>query len=405
MRGLSFFLQISKKNILCLPLCLSVAAVLLGCQPRSNKWSPGSSFRTQIIVSKSSGETQFQEVELQGLHDKSNLAGDVVDFYYSPSDENGELVGNKPRARFIEDDGVYIPANQITLQMVTLYYHLQQLKKLEIEVTGSSKSLLKWPRKVALAVNVINAPDLRFDNAFYNPNVDALFFVPYTEEEFPIPLNAGIIAHEHFHSYFAAQVMNPLGKQNNEISEEDYYRFYIFKIINEGLADVWGWIYSQDPDFVVVSLPKVGSDRNLEKSSLFSTRFSTEQELKHEIMGLMSDTKSCAGKDVLRCMTGKAYGHGTLLARGLKSFAKVRMETTGDSDVATRKIMAGKILSVISEMQKSLLADETLSLDKVFILWEKQFDKISKSECQVLQATVSAPGDLRCASSALSSTR
>ena len=327
-----------------------------GCQPRSNKWSQGEGFKTQIIVSRSF-KTEFQQVELMGVMDKSTLIGEIADFYYSPGDENGTLVGAKPVARFIEDDGVYIPADQTSLQMVTLYYHMQQLKKLEMESLNSQESILKWPRKIALAVRVQNSPNLKYNNAFYNGKVDALYFVPYRSEAFPIPLNPGVIAHEHFHSYIFYQVIKPLTKKQllptemkltdlgEEKARQDLYNTYVLKIINEGLADVWGWIYSRDPDFVALSLTKAGTRRLLESDKATKTPMKSEAELKSEISEYIAKCLQL-NQD---CEEDNSYTHGTQLARKLKAFAMVRQASVGASDEATQKMMARKVLTLISE--------------------------------------------------------
>ncbi len=381
-----------------------------GCQPRSSKWSAGEGFKTQIIVSRSFG-TEFQQVELMGVMDKSTLIGEIADFYYSPGDENGTLVGTKPIARFIEDDGVYIPADQTSLQMVTLYYHMQQLKKLELESLNSQESILKWPRKIALAVRVQNSPEMKYDNAFYNGKVDALYFVPYRSNAFPIPLNPGVIAHEHFHSYFSYQVINPLIKKQllptemkvNDFSEEkvrqDLYNTYVLKIINEGLADVWGWIYSRDPDFVALSLPKAGNDRILEKVKGSNTRMKSEAELKNEISEIVARCLQLNQK----CANDDSYKHGTKLARNLKAFAIVRQAAIGASDDVSQKMMAGKVLTLISEIQETFSINKTINLDKVLSLWEKQFDSLSQTECEILEQSASTPGVVKCGSSAASS--
>ncbi len=381
-----------------------------GCQRRSEKWTPSKSFKTQIIISRSFG-TEFQLVELEGIKNKSTLFGDIADFYFAPTEKNGTLIGSKPLARFIEDDGVFIPADQISLQMVTLYYHFQQLKKLELEALNSEQSILKWPRKIALAVQVVDAPDMRFDNAFYNGKVDAYYFVPYREKQFPIPLNLGIIAHEHFHSYFYNQVLNPLFKKNKLVKKvdhqqpneqkivDDQYNLYLLKIVNEGLADVWGWIYSNDPDFVAVSLPKVGSTRNLEKGSHFQERRLVEAlDLKNEIR-LMNQCKQIHQE----CSGDNSYLYGTILARTLKSFASARQKAGNFSDQSIRSLIASKVFKLIADIQIVFSENTNFDLDQVLLLWEKQFDSLSSSECQTLQAAVSSSGVLKCSSSINSS--
>jgi hypothetical protein len=394
-------INILKKNILVILISFPVI-LQFGCQRRSNRWSPGESFKTQIIVATTFG-TKFQVVDLLGIVNKSTLEGEIADYYFAPGEKNGKIMGEKPLAKFVESKGVFIPADQLSLQMVTIYYHLQELKKIELQATGLEKSIIHWPRQVGLSVQVINAPDMKYDNAFYNGKIDALYFVPYKDSRLPIPLNLGIIAHEHFHSYFSYQVLNPLMNQGilptqfenstNGNSLDDVYNFYILKIINEGLADVWGWLYSHDPDFVAISLTKVGSSRKLEnESGFFPNSLSTQNQLRNEVSALVHICES----NETRCLTGDAYAHGTKLARTLKSFAQARMDSSKLSDSEMRSMMAREILKLIGELKIAFVQEGTLSLEKLVSIWEKQFEVLSASECKVLQQAINS-GDVKCA--------
>ncbi len=392
-------------------LCGLLILLSLGCQRRSPEWNPGEPFKTQIVVGSSQG-AEFKKVELMGVRDKSTLAGEIVQFYFAPGVEDNHLVGQGALTHFVEADGVYIPADQITLQMVTIYYHLQELKKLELQARQVTTSWDTWPRKVALSVRVNNAPDLRYNNAFYSAPTDTMFFVPYEEKDFPIPLNPGIIAHEHFHSYFAHEVLDPLlvakklppdmkvTEFNSAQSLKDIYNLYTLKIMNEGLADVWGWIYSQDPDFVAISLAeKVGQARNLDKSTKGDDRISSAGELKADLSLVISE----CGSEATNCFLKYAYAHGTQLARGLKAFALVRMQETHTSAQDMRAQMAEKVLDLIKAIHTSFNSEGTITLDTVVQLWQKQFDSLSSQECAVLQQTASSSGVISCGSDTSSS--
>jgi hypothetical protein len=405
------FTKLSQFSRMSVRISAILLLVLAGCQRRSDVWHPGKGFRTQIIVGHSTGYA-FQEVELKGVEDKSNLAGQVVNFYFAPGMKDNRPVGNHPLTHFIHDHGVYIPADQMTLQMVTLYYNLQQLKELELSATHSQTSIVQWPRNVALSVRVINAPDMRFDNAFYNSDSDTLYFVPYKDSGFPIPLNPGIVAHEHFHSYFYKQVLQPLATKSvlpqsltvtdfhSSSGTTDLYNLYVMKIMNEGLADVWGWIYSQDPDFVALSLPKTGVERALEKPNpLITTRLVSEENLKNELNMIMFD----CGDDTNKCIAGDSYIHGNALARGMKAFASVYAQDKGLSQAEVRLVMAEKILSLIQKVQETMSANKTISLDDVVSLFSKQFTTLSSDACDVLKQTTSSAGAIVCGSSTSSS--
>ena len=165
---------------------------------------------------------------------------------------------------------------------------------------------------------------MKYDNAFYNSAVDTLFFVPYKDTALPIPLNPGVIAHEHFHSYFSYQVLNPLvsekviprlgssGNYKTQKGTEDLYSLFVLKAINESLADVWGWIYSNDPDFVALSLPKAQNSRNLDRDI---ERVSSKAEMQSRVNDIIHQ---CSGAES-KCIADASYGFGSPLARGTRA--------------------------------------------------------------------------------------
>jgi hypothetical protein len=98
-------------------------------------------------------------------------------------------------------------------------------------------------------------------------------------------LNAGIMAHEHFHAIFNSAISHafsgeaPVSGCHNAILTGDISDFmprgkqavhayrnwneFLLQALNEGLADVWGWLYSKDPNFISHSVPAVEAFRNL----------------------------------------------------------------------------------------------------------------------------------------------
>lgn len=384
---------------------LGSSILFSACQPRSTAWSPGQSFRTQILDARST-EASFKTVELEGVMHRGTLSGQTVEFFYSPGDANGTIVGNRPLARFIEDDGVFIPADQISLQMVTIYYHLQQLKKLETQALGRDYSLLPWPRKVALSVRVLSSPELRFNNAFYNSRTDALYYVPYTEQSVPIPLNPGIVAHEHFHALFSQLVLKPLTEKkvipqvfetaevtSKQRNMNELYNLYVLRILNEGLADAWGWVYSEDPDFVALSLPKAGDSRDLSKANAgLGAKLKSEQALKNEIRYILFE---CGGQSS-RCLVDSSYLYGTTLARTLKAFAYARQRESKLNAAQVKLTMAREILKLVSAVQNRYASQGKVSLDEVLQIWVNQFQSVSETECAVVQSSSSSSGAVKC---------
>lgn len=354
-------------------LVIALSAFAIGCEKTPEIWDSSRAFKTQIVVGTSSG-IEFQTVELEGVKDQKTLKGDIVEFYLSPGEKNSEIMGRPAIARFIQDsEGVHIPVNSLSLQMVSLYYHMQSLKKLEVESYG--RTFVEWPRKIGLRVQT-NNPDTRSNNAFYSSQLDVIYFVPYSEDQLPLPLNGGVIAHEHFHSYFAKGLQNQLDQKNLKPIDQ-----YILKSINEGLADVWGWIYSGQPDFISQSLPDVGQFRKLDSSKLSRlTQVKSKSDLENDIKFSKVECKNiswCSTPDQI--ILSLSYMNGTAIARILKdSVAGQKLNQTQKA----QKIV--QLLEKLSEVVKT----QPLSLENVILEWSKLFDSLSEVSCEVLKNSI-----------------
>lgn len=370
-----------------------------GCQGPSSSWNSNEPFKTQIVDTRSSG-TQFRVVELKGVKDQKTLNGEVVEFYYAPGENGNRVKGEAPIARFIENSsGVFIPADVLSLQMVTMYYHLQELKKLEFSI--KEEGLVSWPRKVGLRVRTENAMT-RFDNAFYSGQTDMLYFVPYKSDETPIPLNPGVLAHELFHSYFAHIVVDYVYgvkylEKNRDVNMMDQEALvsslaldYYVKSINEGLADFWGWLYSDDPDFVALSLPKALEDRGLNQSS-FGRRLLNDEGVRFSAR--VFSTLECDGAEQRRspydCSSVEGYRNGSLLARTFKAMAQSRQARLKLSKSELKQDLAKKTFDLLVKVRGNL-KKENLSLDQVVLDWAKSFGSLSQDECNIIQASLSA---------------
>lgn len=344
-----------------------------GCQKTPEAWNSSKPFKTQIVVGSATG-LQFQIVELEGVQNQKTLEGEVVEFYLAPGEQNSELVGPHAVAKFIQNsEGVFIPTNSLSLQMVSLYYHMQALKKLEIQSLG--KTFVKWPRKIGLQVKT-NSAETRFNNAFYNNKLDVMFFVPYVDQELPLPLNGGIIAHEHFHSYFSYSILQK-SLASDVLPIEDYF----LKSINEGLADVWGWIYSDNPDFISLSLPDLAGPRKLEQPSFFRKPvLKTKKDMESDLNLVEQECKRlswCNSADQLTL--GLAYSNGTALARTLKDFLTRQNLTQEDK---------AKKIFLLLEQLNSLNLKKELDFESLLVEWAGLFDSLSDESCKILKNAI-----------------
>ncbi|HRO66603.1 MAG TPA: hypothetical protein PL182_03455, partial [Pseudobdellovibrionaceae bacterium] len=229
------------------------------------------------------GGVSLQAVTLTGLENLQEMKGAYAQFVYAPKILADGIEGANPRARFVKTpSGLYVPSDEISQQMAVIYAHMEHLAKLD-EVAGV-KSVLSWPRKIGISARIRGRDgQLWTDNSFYDGASDAILMVPNRNGKWPLATNPGVIAHEHFHALFFHLVQGPLLEENvlsrtlrasahdeegiletfaekapsektrvtprgSDLAVDNRrYNTAVIKMINEGLADVWGWIYSGQP--------------------------------------------------------------------------------------------------------------------------------------------------------------
>ena len=184
---------------------------LSACIPAENSQTGAQNIRVQIPVSESSAavsstasgsvQTKYslKVVTLENIYSTSELKGQFAQFFYAPSSHQTGLSGIHPVSFFLKTaDGIYLPKNENTAFMATIYYHVQNLKKMS-DLAGFV--LANKPMSIGLSTQVVD-PTMKTNRAFYDGKTDSILIVPYTKSELPIAVNSGILAHEYFHSLF-----------------------------------------------------------------------------------------------------------------------------------------------------------------------------------------------------------
>ncbi len=234
----------------------------------------------------------MQDVYISSFNEPEFLRGTYAEFYVEPQlDFNQHRMAQPgtPSGRFASTQtGSNLALDTTSLQAVAIYAHLEKLQQLN-KFSGADAFV---PKRISVGIDVGIITDNKIvdNNAQYNPSLDSLLFVPYTNTDLPISFNAGVIGHEYFHSIFQHIVGNAVSSQlgfanideptnqsspiesgdpqaGSQISIKEYNRF-VLRGINEGLADFWGWIYSGDETFVGRSLSHALESRRLNRKSV-----------------------------------------------------------------------------------------------------------------------------------------
>ncbi|MFM6930023.1 MAG: hypothetical protein ACKOX6_16245 [Bdellovibrio sp.] len=354
-----------------------VATALGACSGKQDTSDVSGSVQVLAPMNDSGGGYSLQFVNLLDLNNLREVSGRFVRFFMSPRIISDHLNGSAPQGRFIKNvDGKYVPANDLSQQLVTVYAHMQKLAQLDDELGAAG--INHWPRDIGVAVKVVGG---MANNAFYDGKTDAMLFVPYTNANLPIAANGGILAHEHFHSLFykivvknkglaaeasihdRTQFLKSLNAQEDDadnqrirIVTEDvpspeveeskvrsYYMTTFVRGLNEGLADFWGWMYSGDPDFIANSLPNEKINRSLKVESGVTLTVAAMEQIRSAASLYTQYDKVRFGN----YLVGLSYNIGTRYSRLLKRLTDVAAESRGVDALSMRKEVAKWIVKAL----------------------------------------------------------
>ncbi len=372
-----------------------------------------STFKVLAPMQSGNGSYSLKFTELEGLKDIGTLSGKYARFYMSPRVESGKLKGGAPRARFIQTTRGYVPANEITQQLVSVYAHLQRLAQIDAELGAGEVN--KWPRDVGVAVKVKGGLD---NNAFYDGATDSMLFVPYNQQGLPIAINAGILAHEHFHSLFyklaapdssfsslldeRSDFLNLTNIQDNDAIRErqtqnlqigesvdigsikSLYKLVMIRSLNEGLADFWGWMYTGNPDFIAQSLPKEGRTRSLKVEDEKAINSLPNKFLVERSTTLLLGTGD--SKKIKEYAVGYSYSLATHFSRFLKRFADIHARSNSLSDQNSRYEIGKAIIKSLPKIKEkfNILGDEYFTSEHFVLIIAEEVQDLKREECDFL---------------------
>lgn len=354
-------------------------------------------------------------VKLLGIDSLETVSGKFVQFFMSPRMADNKLHGRPPVGRFIKNsEGQFIPSNDLTQQLVTVYSHIQKLAELDNEL--GAEGVNQWPREIGVGVRVLGGMN---NNAFYDGKTDAMLFVPYNKENLNIAINGGILAHEHFHSLFyklvlkdqglsgagvhdrsayimsedsAAEllsdtkktVQNFRGVDSNEDPVFAAYHLALIRAINEGMADYWGWMYTGDPDFIAQSLPAARATRSLKAQNQRSvSQLPQAIGLRRNVEVLYSMAEKTLFDEQI---TNYAYTLASQFSRVLKRYSDISAQSRNRDSIDARKETGKLIVKMLPLLKRDFFTENKeyyTSLDFVNALIEVQ-PELNQQECEYL---------------------
>lgn len=381
-------------------LSLLVSLLVAGCGKsfKGDADSASGQIKVQIIAPGSVASDpeaktpySFAVVDLLDVYDLVSSSGKYAQFYTRASRVDNRLSGTQPRGQFLKNkDGVFVPKNFISQQIATLYYHAQNLMRLETSLDFDTKRTK--PLKIVLDTPVLNTKQSE-NNAFYDGDLDAIVFLKYSEGNLPLSLNGGVFAHEYFHSIFDKLVIKSVKNsevfsipvainklintktlddvQNEDLSDQvkkiklklaegpitlnadnvKWYYALLLKGFNEGLADYWGWQYVNDSAFIAHSLPQTITTRKLD---LNSQNIDTLQLLSEAEMLSIVYQVSESDEAKLDLVNAFSYLLGSRVALFFKTYSETIQRERSLSDVDVKKSMNQAVINFVKTLAQKL---------------------------------------------------
>lgn len=203
--------------------------------------------------SEQGGNIKFTKVHLKTLSDPRRISGAAARVYWQAG-AGGEKGFSGPvvEPRLARRGHTWLPLDIVSQQGLAVYGIYERL--MEFDKSLGVQGRLQWPRSVGLQIRVRTPTGPKFNNALYDPDLDATIVVPYLLDDMPPALNKGILAHEHFHAHFASVFHNVVQTKNRMApTQTELMNTLSVAGWNEGLADFYAYVFTQDPSFMKAS--------------------------------------------------------------------------------------------------------------------------------------------------------
>ncbi len=369
----------------------------------------------EIQIPWQTGDSYALQFVPVGFTDLRHMQGPDAVFFDEPTlfenedPRKSQVVGKGAMGKFISLAGNrFVPASYNTLFLSTVYAHIERLNKFLREI-GHDK-ILDLPMKVG-----INPKNIEFkpNNAIYHSSFDGIFIYPFYQSGLPLAFNGGVMAHEYFHAIYdhafqrhvikslaGTGVVDPLHGESHfaeaklKLSQRDatrvescrneqeipaLYNLFVLRAMNEGLADVWAWIYTNDTDFILHSFGKRLSGRVM-RGNILSVPTS---KMVHDSYVNYLREYSCDIKQAVNSLFDSVYIQGTNLSRFVVSFAK--------AGKIERPELAKMIVETLKKMPDvSYTENRTLNVTfKSFVdVFVSKAKTVSPDQCEMIKKLI-----------------
>jgi len=200
----------------------------------------------------------------------------------SPSSLDNPSLFSPLTVNFINGGGVYAPEDIDSLFGISLYYAIEKGYELfaGLDPNADITKLTNMPQTLIVDEGQrVSDPGtaVEGDNAEYLPHTITLpsgqtmtknFFFSYPTQQvtqIPLGLNLGIMVHEFTHMEFQWLFYQPGAAAGVQIGSNDVATPDTLSSVNEGMADFFGYMATQDPGFFLCSFPTENRDLSVPK--------------------------------------------------------------------------------------------------------------------------------------------
>ena len=231
-----------------------------------------------------SAPSQFQTIDL--VNDDYDVIERPIDTLTNPDSMNGDLgtlyvggifeidwatsnltydQGRPLRVQYQTIDGVAYPIDRDGLIAFSYYAHLEDTVQFLEQTETEWNGLLPMDTAISPIISDLSLAFLPMENAAYVPTIHHfLLLTDAIPKGVPLAANKGVVAHEFGHAIF--HYLTTGGTTNDRLLPVDAKGFNSVSSLDEGLADVLGYLVTGRADFIGDSLTE--QDRALDGEHL-----------------------------------------------------------------------------------------------------------------------------------------
>jgi len=239
------------------------------------------------------GDYAVSEQSIESLEDISRIDGEVANLRGGGSIRIGSQIGDRterteeqirnsmkikndstPTPDYdIRSDGLLVPWDFHSAMMFTVYHHFEAAREYFVDRGVDPSHLDKVPVYYNVRQQFLVPVDLMTDNAAYAFTLDA-FLIPPTLliRDVPLAANRGVIVHEYSHLVFNRLVNDDHRAPEYLVEPWGQEAANHMSSINEGVADIFAALQTDDPNFIDASLSDelFDVDRDLSESRSYT---------------------------------------------------------------------------------------------------------------------------------------